>query len=559
MTFLQDRFLNNWKGQFLLAFVLTIVTLVIFYSVFNIYLESSERWVASVIYGNFTAPPYGIWFTDNHFLQIPVLSYLASIFPNLPVYGIWYILLTLVYTHLWFFLFIRILNHRTNKNLFWIMAMTIPLIWAILGASLVYSYFMRVSILLSSVSLLLYLDYYTEEKKKFIFIVFFLIGCSMRTSSGIMVLSIMSVLVLLQQRKIIETVKILWLPWLLASACMCAVLLNKAYSGNKGAQIDQIFEYALSDRQAIQPISTFDTKEDSLRYRGVKEHGLITDSTQISLSFVNRLVDHEKLNLWGINQDDISHFWKAFSPWLQSHKWILVMLYLTLFILCYGQTRRLWIMLFIIHLAVWGVVIFIGLKISMYDYFIEPWLAMLFGISYFIICRDSRSPFLWGQKIGAFVLPIIACSLLWPLLRQVSITENEHNKQVQVYLNRLEQVSQNNIPIIWVDWLDFLPSDIYARKETEVFKRCEYMRMDFWAYYPFASERCEKRLGFSPLDWRGLERELRMRQGYVCFVMDERLAEFLTEYYQTFYGLKFELKRDISQPEVLPEVFVFRF
>ena len=548
------------RKQFAVASVLTLFMLVLFYTVFGFYFESSERWVAVVIQGDLTVAPYGIWFTDNHFLQIPVLARLASLFPNIPIYGIWYLALMALYVWLWFFLCIRIIGRQT-ESMVWTLMLVIPFVGALLGTSLVYAYFMRVSILLTSVSLLLYLDYYLKGKNKPIFILFFLLGCSMRVSSAIMVLGIVTLLAMMCMPSTKRLFKAFWFPWIFASVCMLTILLYKTYSNNNGAKIDQIIEYALLDRGAINPISIATTAEDSIRYRAMTEHALISDSAQISIEFVKRLVDYDKLNLTGINEDDVKHLTEACIPWLAINKWILALLYCVLLVFAYGQRRKYLVQLLLLHIAAWAVILFIGLKINMYSYFIEPWLGVLFGMSYFLLLRNSgeRPLFLW-QKVLAVVFPVCACINLWPVLHETSLIEKDHNSQAYVNLRYIDKIAETGVPVIWVNLIDFhiLPSDIFTRKETKVFQKCEYLCMYFWGYYPFAQERCKERLGFSPLDWPGMNKELHIRKGHVSFMMTEELAVFLHGYYSLLYDMSFELERDVTQPEVLPGVFVYR-
>lgn len=549
--------MNYFKKESILTLIYSFICLLTVYIIGGFFYESSEKMICQVIYGNMVPPPYSIWFNEEHFLQPPILAFLSNLLPNIPIYGLFY--LVVLFFYVWAcFLYLNRLFQRYGLTGFWLVFVLFTICIGLLAGSLVYVYFMRASILLGALGLLLYIDYWKiEHKRKDIFLFLFFLGCSMRIVSGTMVLVTIGIFAFFYLKSLKEVWRLFSMPFLVLFFCILFTMALKWYFGNVGQQIEQNTEYALMDRQAIKPISAMSSKPDSIRYEAVVSYFLIIDSAQITLPFIKSIVDHDKFSFFSFSKDDIGHFLQTSLPVYSKYLYTLVLLYSLLIVLLFGKTKKVWYFTLGIHLFGWGALVFIGLKISMYPYFFEPWLSMLFLISFTVLFNSPKSIYWAFQKISLACIGTLLFICFWKNTKYVADIEKESNKRASAYMERLNSLPEGKTPMIWIYEMDVFPSDIFARKESAVLQESIHMGIPMMAFFPFVQQRCIDKLGFSYLNWPLMNRMLHNQKDKVCFVMRDEFAEFMPVYYKTLYGLDFNLQKAPNEPEVVSGANVY--
>jgi hypothetical protein len=536
------------------ALFLSVMTMGLVYAVFGLYFEDSEKFAAAILYGNIASPPAQGWFMDNWLFHVPIIVFLSNFFQSIPVLGIWQLIVHLLFLSLWFHLVIRMFS-RVISRPFFLLVTSYLLVIAVVGTSLIYFYNLRDAILLTSVSLLAYLDYYLQDDKKSTPLVFlFLLGCLMRVTGGILVLFAISFLFLLHFHDFKKIVHLLKWHWLLAIACFVLVKGYHLIENNPGMKIEQGYEYALQDRGAILPLAVMKTAEDTMRYRAVTEYFLVSDSAQINVNFIARVVDNSKYLSFGITRDDFAHLLKKSFPIVKNNAPVIFLFYLLLFIAGYNSKGETIFTVIFFNLFCWLIILVIGMKLAIYNYFLAPWLTLAFGCSlYFLSMHKS---FNFGQKTGAFMVLVMLLGYETKSDIEISFQEKEYNKMAFTYLRKINSLSQDSIPVLWDFEQLYLPTELFSRKEAGVLKNCIFQNTFFLAYYRFGQERCLQKFGFSPLDWKNMNLSFHKHSDKICFVMTDNFANFLEKYYNALYHLDFKLIKE-NPDEIYPGTFVY--
>lgn len=551
----QNIHLKHFKTW--LPFLLAIVTMALTYSLYGFYLEDAERFGASVLYGGICAPPVSDnWFFDPWLFHVPILARLSTAFESVPVLGVWHIITQLLYLTLWFHLALRVLNRDGKGNLLIVIPISCLLVAALMGTSLVYFYNLRDAILLSTASLLLYFDYNQHDGRKPVhFLFIFLLACLLRLPGALLALTSITVLFFLYYRNLKTLFRLLKFHWLMVIALALLVKGHEVVMNNPGMKIEQGYEYALTDRGAVLPVSVMKTREDTMRYRALTEYFLISDSAQINIGFIARVVDNNKYLSLGITQSDFAHLLKKSLPVIKKYKEVILLFYLLLLIAGYNRSGTIFTVI-LFNLFCWLIVLVIGMKLSMYNYFLAPWLAITFGASLYFL--STQKPFNLIQKTGVVIVLTILLGYETKGCQEISYQETDYNKMAFTYLKKLDTLSEQATPVLWDFEELYLPTKLFSRKESSVLKKCIFQNMFFLNYYRFGQERALQKFGFSPLDWRSMNLGFKQNNDKICFVLDDRFASFLGQYYNTIYGLDFKLVKDIPEKEIYPGIFVYR-
>lgn len=530
--------------------------MVLMYALYGFYLEDAERFGASVLYGGICAPPVSDnWFFDPWLFHVPILARLSTAFETVSVLGVWHIITQLLYLTLWYHLALRVLNRDGKSNLLIVVPISCLLVVALMGTSLVYFYNLRDAILLTSASLLLYFDYNQyDDRKPVHFLFIFFLGCLLRLPGAILSLTAITVLFFLYYRNIKTLFHFLKLHWLMVIVLALLVKGHELVVNNPGMKIEQGYEYALTDRGAVLPVSVMTTTEDTMRYRALTEYFLISDSAQINIDFIARVVDNNKYLSLGITQSDFAHLLKKSLPVVRKYKELILLFYLLLLIAGYNRSGTFFTVI-LFNIFCWLIVLVIGMKLSMYNYFLAPWLAITFGASlYFLFIQK---PFNFMQKTGVLIVLTILLGYETKGCQEISYQETAYNKMAFTYLEKLDTLSLQATPVLWGFEELYLPTALFSRTESSVLKKCIFQNMFFLNYYRFGQERALQKFGFSPLDWRSMNLGFKQNNDKICFVLDDRFAAFLGQYYNTIYGLDFTLVKDIPEKEIYPGNFVY--
>jgi hypothetical protein len=552
---LKSKGLNGFILGYPFALLASLFFISILYFVFGLYWEESMKIISAIIYGSISAPPYQVWFDESFLFQPPIFAFLSAHIKGIPVLGLWHFALVLLYTSVFLHLSVRLLSRFIPRRPFFVAFFSLLLICTFISTSLIYIHLGREAILIMSTSLLLFFDYYqTDKKKPKVLIVSFFIGCLMRVSLGVFVLSAISFLAFLYTRDLKKTLLLFRLHWLLAMACLSIILIYKFYSNNPAVVIEQTYEYALMDRGAIVPLSEMRSAGDTIRYEALTRYFLISDSAQISLNFIKQVVDKSKFLKFGVTHDDWDHM-LGILPLFREKSTDVALFYLILIIAAYGRKRAI-VNLILFHTFCWLVVLALCMKISMYERFLLPWLAMMF-IGSLLVLSFEHIVFSGRQKYSMLMILLFTSFGSFNKMKALSKEEKGYNEKALNYLNKIGKVSATQTPFIWDYTQVCFPSEIFAIRKLQVFEKSMYQTSFFMTFYRFGQERCLKKFGFSPLDCRNMGLTLKKRKQEVCFIMGDEIAEFLPRYYKAIYNIDFILIRDAPQNEIMPGVFVF--
>src|SRR3954471_6166948 len=81
----------------LISACMALLMMALVWLLWGFYFEEYEAAFAALVYAVFNAPLIREWTTAGHFLLLPMLSGLSLTMPSVPVYGIWYLLLTFLW------------------------------------------------------------------------------------------------------------------------------------------------------------------------------------------------------------------------------------------------------------------------------------------------------------------------------------------------------------------------------------------------------------------------------------------------------------------------------
>lgn len=544
-------------SRYVFSLLLAMLTMVALYGAFGFYWEDSMKVHPALAYGCITEPPYEAWIIESFLFLAPPLSFLSTVFPGVAVVGVWFAFLLTLQFSLWYFFTLRLFLRLGIINPLHRIATAIVFVITITGIAQVYIHVSSISLLLISASLLLYSDFYiTEGKAKNVFLLPFVLGSLVRVSSGVMLAALMCLWLLVyfkNFRKMLAAMKIFIVA---AASLFSVVVINKAVTNNPEKVIEQTYEYALMDKHARLPISTMKHAQDSMRYIALTQFFMITDSAQINLSFIKRVTDIKKISVTEISGEDINHLREDLFPLLNQY-WLVLLISYILVILSVSSWKKTGTAVFIFQAAGWLVVLGISLKVGMYTRFLLPWISFLTGGSLLLISflekemRQAKTVLLTG-----FLL-VSATNTLWHV-KEISIQENNYNNNAAKYLENLKKLVGYTVPFVWDYRQESFPTQIFSREKLSVFKNTIYQTAFFNMYYASGQKRCLQKFGFSPLDWKKMGIVLNKKHNEVCFVMEASVAEFISVYYKSVYGINFNLKKQEPAVEIFPDNFVFQ-
>lgn len=535
------------------ALVLSTAVVAFLYFTTGFYWEDTMTLHPAVIYGCITAPPFEAWFGEALLFQVPVLAHLAEWFPHLPVVGWWVIGVLILIYGVWLLLAYSLIRH--TKTLPAVTAWPAALLGMvpILSVSLVYIHFSRLSILLVSGLLLCGLwSNIRQQKNPVALLLLFVFSLSIRVSTGILVLALGTLFFGVYTKSVKNMCRALRYHWLAVVMCTGTVLAYKYTSHNTGVQAEQTYEYIVSDSRAMAPLQQMHTTQDTMRYRALINYFLISDTAQISMGFIKQVADFSSaLNsaqtFAGFQRltEGLAAVWKKYNA-------LLLACLLTALSAAWGSG---WVLLLWV-LTGGAVVSALALKVSIPEYFLLPWITVIFLYTLFwSLTKPINSRLRLVTGIG--LLAIAVASL--PHLQNTVETETDYNRSANRYLNNIAALSgRHQTPVIWDYGFLSFPSSIFSRTDMAVYQNCIFQTQFALIYYNFGQQRCLKITGCSPLNFRCMNEVFNKNKSKYCFVMEEHTAEFLKQYYKVLYNLEFNLVKEQPPNEITPGNFVFR-
>jgi hypothetical protein len=389
-----------------------------------------------------------------------------------------------------------------------------------------------------SSSILLYLDYYIYEGKRSPqLIMLSILGISMRVTSGIaalVVMTLLSTLLLRDPKKVFHLFKIQWVV-----SGFCLILVLGLYPGsNKYERELERNEYPIMGGALI-PLSEMHSRYDSTRYEALSVHFLVTDTAKINLSFIKKVVDFSKYEHIGI-YNAFLHSMSTLIPLFNDFRAIIITFYILLFVVAWNSPVKRNVLFF--NIGCWLVILILAMKVTMQTHFFIPWVSMIFGGSLFL-STHTHGKFKRWQKYSSLILMSIMTIFVLNSLSAFSKEERESNVGGHAYMRNLSLISKNKVPLMWNHYPQF-PNEILGRNEMSALKNCIELSLYTIQFYKFGQDRCIKNLGFSPLDWKGMNISLHKNCDKIVFITEDSSTYFLKSYYRDVYNMDFTLVRD---------------
>lgn len=554
--------LKNWNlkqtmMRFKFALLLAAFNLVMTYIARGMFWEASMNSIAQITFGHITSPPYHFWFSETLLFQAPLLAYLCNVFSDFPILGIYLLFIRLLWISILIHLLIRIFN-RIHLSQYLTLLLAQVSVLAVIGSSLVYIHVDRESVFLVAFSTLLYLDLYKFENKKVVSLIFLcVLGSMIRVYTGLVALTIITWFAILLFRNIKQTYNALKTQWILLLLLASIITTQKIVSTNPSTKIEHYYEYALMDRHAIMPISTMTNKLDSVKYKALTYYFLVSDSSQINIAFIDRLVDKNQFTWHLYSKSDIAHLKNVLNDLSPINLKLFLFLNAILFIAtiyCGNKTKT---NILLLNSFGYAILLIIATRLNLYERVLQP-LISLYIISSFLLAlyEDNIISKLW-QKSSVAILVLLLLIAIAENHKEIAIVENNHNKESLRFLNKLALVTKECTPILWDPAIDYIPTDLLLVKETQVLKDAPFMNNNILAYYDFSQGMFIKKFGVSPLDWKKMAETFKARHNDVCFIVNEDLASFLELYYKEIHNIDFKLEKANPVNEVFPDNFVY--
>lgn len=534
-----------------LAIILTILLTL------GIYYQSSEKLMAAMFYGQISNPPTTLWLMENWMFQLPIISFLSTKFNTVSIFGYWHISLITIATALWIHLLYQVF-YPIIYNIVLRTILVILLAIGIAGTSMVHVYYVRDAILIASSSMFLYFFYYsTKERVHFLFLIPFLYACTIRVSVVLLVVGLISITLLVHTRQLRKTFVLLKYFWAVSASIFLIAECYRAITSNPAMKIEARIEYAIYDRGALKHKTEMKTKSDSIRYVALSNYCLIMDSSKISLQYVKKFIDPKKYGNYWISKDDIAHFINNSFPLILENKTYILLFYLMLLSILYKKPKHTAYTIILFNLTAWFIVFLIGCKLRVYPYFFEPWLSVIVGGSLYFSMVGIKSI----SSINKTLLIFISVVLAYIQITKMEKTANEeklYNITAYSYLNKIKNLAHHQTPLLWTSDESYLPSDLFARGDTEPLKYCLYMNWSYFFYFEWTRERFMQRLGFNPLDWKQMSKSIVNQKSKICIITSPEFASFLAEYLNVLYSANISFVQAQPRNEIVVQNFVYQ-
>jgi hypothetical protein len=538
----------------LYALLISVFHISLLYFFFGFYWDEGQNIHANILYGTITEPPYELWINESMMFQYPIISYLSNTFSTTPVYGLWHLVIMVLYVSVFAYLFLFYIQKFTKFKLY-IFTLSILSLFALTAISSVYIYPTRDSILLTTAAVLLFFSDKNENKfTTFFSLCLFFIGFSLRVNSALLVLILLTIFFSLYLNSILKSLNLLKFHWLIAVFLQSIFLIYYSNSENKGVQIEiTSYELALSDRHAMVSLDKMTNRKDSSLYMALN-HDFFADSAQITKEFLGKMVNHDVYLKPNIKKTDMEHLNKALKGSAFNY-WGLYLFYFALLSILLSKTKpHLIYKIIAFNIASFSMMGLIAMKVSMVDHLLLPWTVSSLILSIFFIVTKTVS---FERKQTASFLSTLILMAIYVFLKLSNFTKDESDNYIisLKYINEVSELAENNTLLVWHS-LDFLPKDIFSRSESEGLRKAYFLNIGLYTYREFAQKRIINDLGFSPLDFKSMHNKL-VKHDYILLLRDD-LATFLPYYYKEIYNLDIQFdKKTTFMPKYLEGIGLY--
>lgn len=532
--------LTNWAWSLLLSLVITSAL----YAAWGIFLADFAPLYSSFYYGLSCSRPYEMRLTDMSFLIIPIFCKASELAPEIPVYGIFLCLMNLI----WLAGIIRLSSiffSKTGRN--WQILFLLTML-GILGDSIVHINHERTAFLMTATGLLLYEH---DERRGWlniaIYFTIYLAGVLLRMHAASIVFALLALHNYLNGQSLRRLIKRYAAHILVLFLCLGVYHYDKIAEPHLGKSIELKYEWAITDKNSLIPISEMKTNEDSVKYLAVSQF-LLTDTANINETFLSRVVvldeyfsDFFSLKEWRRSLINTVSTMAVFSG-------TLLLLYLIIIITLiakfnYGLLRHL----LIAHVFYWFIILFLGVTVELQERFLSPMLAILCMLSFMrclpVLAGNKNPKWIWLMTAGALLS--LGASLYYINGSAMRYKENEakHEELIQ----RIEKYGETNTVII-LGAVEFLFSNNpFKRVRQSAYSNTLFPDLLWYTHYNFGQKKVIDRYGFSPLNYKAFCSFL--KENYQMIVVLSELEDDKNSriaLYQKYLGALYDFHFSVS-------------
>jgi hypothetical protein len=406
---------------------------------------------------------------------------------------------------------------------------------------------------LLAASALLSIEHFPSGSRwgKTLFWVIFILGVLTRVSSAALVCGFVMVYSFLNTPSLKLLVKKYWTY--ISFLFVCTVILNGStyLSHNFGDIMELKYEYAISDKHSLVPLSEMKTPSDSVKYKAVRRN-LTTDSANINEEFLARVVvlgslydDFLSVAKWKatlqILADYIGRFWFIF---------LLLCIFMGVALYSTGKKADMIKKLLILHGLFWFTMAGLSVGVTeMVDRIFSPFLSTISFITLLVcfplVFKNGRLKLILGFT---FLLLILEGPAYF-LLKEYSLQSEIQHKDFESLTSEIHEYSKKNVVIILGMERQLFSNKPFERSKNERYNNVMFPMLWYWTYRPYGQEKVMRQFGFNPLDYKAFCTFLQKNQGNVVIITNNFRAKLLVEYLQVIYhfNVRLVLLKEVPQ------------
>jgi hypothetical protein len=498
--------------------------------------EDNHSIGVALFQGELAEPMVSFWLTDYYTFQIPLVSWLAQVFPNTAVFGLWLLLHVVV----WLGAMLGLVFGRLRPSWAWGVAATM-LVLALTADALVHQANTRVSIFMAFTALLAGGDRIGQGQRPTVSsVLLFVLAVFIRIHTSIIVLAFFLAWHVLTGRQVIGTLKAH--RWHLGLGL--AVLLVYQTKGwgtdNVGEIIEANYEYALLEQHRLHPLPPDATVRDSMRYATLQQF-MISDSAEFTLDYLARTVDVSYHRGDRFSKRALHNaLGELKARTVENRVPLLMALALLLLAVPVLGVRHVAFGRAAAALAVWLAVLLVLLLVvadEMKPRFFEPFTAMVL-----LMCLLHVLPPMLAKGPRWMPLLLVAVLALPLVLKvgQVSAIARayaDHEQQVLAAQARFRECQQHFRIIAFTEADLPLTHGLLHRNRVRPYDRLSYFDGGYLIYFDPLKQRFINIFGCSPLNYPCIIEMMRTETDIVYYATPERL-QMAADYFRVMYGVE---------------------
>lgn len=531
-----------------------------FYAFLGLYYEDNQNIVASIVYAELGTPPSDQWINDFDFLLLPLFGWLSSIFPSLPLYGLWMVLQLFLWLFGLFYFIYRSFRQKQQLPLTAIIIIGL-LVLLLTLSSILNQHCVRNSILLCYTGLLYLYDEEKPNPKLKLFSVFlFTVGLLIRIhTAGIILFYFLLLHGITGSRNLVSFRK--YIPHFALTVIALGIYhLNGALTTNQGKIIESKYEWALFDKGSLYPLSSMHTAKDSAKYVALKQL-VISDSAEMTPDYLARTIDLRYEVSGFLSKENLQNFNKELTRAINEHiiAFIAALLLLLLWMVYHFRdykTHQQAVVILLLYLGILSTLM-LNLVSDLKDRLFAPLTAMMVVHLALLYIPGIVSNYRRRVQLLLMLVFILLLTrelqLTFYQSRDLQKADSEIRRNQQLLYTysqpyRLLGTINTNLPIA---------RDIFFRSQPSPFQHLGYIDAVYMVYYNYMKQKFIHLFGYSPLNYRAFLQAIPGNTDYRLYASPGRM-EVLRAYFRDVYKVTVDFELDSTMPAWSLDARVYR-